>query len=57
MSKFEEVSTDALLIDFRETEQWLRDYPEAQPATSSRTRTAVAGASCLTAGSILTRSR
>jgi len=27
MSTFEEVSTDTLLIDFRETEQWLRDYP------------------------------
>jgi hypothetical protein len=29
MSEFEEVITDTLLIDFRETEQWLRDYPHA----------------------------
>lgn len=30
MSKFEGVSTDTLLIDFRETEQWLRDYPQGE---------------------------
>lgn len=30
MSKFEEVSTDTLLIDFRETEQWLRDFPQGE---------------------------
>ncbi len=30
MSNFEEVSTETLLIDFRETEQWLRAYPEGE---------------------------
>ena len=30
MSEFEEVSTDTLLIEFRETEQWLRDYPQGE---------------------------
>lgn len=29
MSSFEEVKTQTLLIDFRENEQWLRDYPTA----------------------------
>ena len=30
MSTFEGVSTDTLLIDFREAQQWLRDYPQGE---------------------------